>query len=123
LAEDISRYQSTLKYAQSKLDYSVGEGLYMVPSNMSLKSLVIEGYNDKIIVNTTGHELGKITFPEVAERQPIPRLKVRPTHADPQGNYVNRQTYVKPLDAHNEEKQALILGLTGLTLSVLWFVK
>ena len=35
--EDIKRYQNTLSYASSKVDYSVGEHLYMLPSNMTLK--------------------------------------------------------------------------------------
>ena len=62
LEDDIGRYQSTLKYARSTMsDYSVGKGLYMLPSDMLLKPLnqVIEGYNDKIVVNTSGFELGK----------------------------------------------------------------
>jgi len=29
LQEDIARYQSTLKYARSRLEYSVGKGLYI----------------------------------------------------------------------------------------------
>ena len=36
--EDIKRYQDTLSYALSKVDYSVGEHLYMLPSDMTLKS-------------------------------------------------------------------------------------
>ena len=35
---DIKRYQDTLSYALSKVDYSVGEHLYMLPSDMTLKS-------------------------------------------------------------------------------------
>ena len=35
--EDIKRYQDTLIYASSKVDCSVGEHLYMLPSNMELK--------------------------------------------------------------------------------------
>ena len=37
IQEDIKRYQDTLSYASSKVDYSVGENIYMLPSNMSLK--------------------------------------------------------------------------------------
>ena len=36
LQDDVSRYQDSLKYARSRLDYSVGESLYMLPSNMLL---------------------------------------------------------------------------------------
>ena len=38
IQEDIKRYQDTLSYASSKVDYSVGEHLYMLPSDMNLKS-------------------------------------------------------------------------------------
>ena len=34
IQEDIKRYQDTLSYASSKVDYSVGEHLYMIPSDM-----------------------------------------------------------------------------------------
>ena len=46
LEDDIGRYQSTLRYAKSTLDYSVGRGLYMLPSNLLLKPLnqVIDGF-------------------------------------------------------------------------------
>ena len=37
IQEDIKRYQDALSYASSKVDYSVGEHLYMLPSDMTLK--------------------------------------------------------------------------------------
>ena len=37
IREDIKRYQDTLSYASSKVDYSVGEHLHMLPSDMTLK--------------------------------------------------------------------------------------
>ena len=39
IREDIKCYQNTLSYASSKVDYSVGEHLYMLPSDMNLKSV------------------------------------------------------------------------------------
>ena len=39
LEDDIARFQNVLKYARSKLDYSVGRGLYMIPLNILLKPL------------------------------------------------------------------------------------
>ena len=61
LEEDIDRYQNTLKYASSTPDYSVGEQLYMIPSDMLLRPLntVVEGYNDKIVINNAGIKIGK----------------------------------------------------------------
>ena len=65
LQDDVSRYQNSLKYARSNLDYSVGKGLYMLPSNILLKPLnqVMEGYNDKIVINNSGQGLGKVVKP------------------------------------------------------------
>ena len=46
--EDIKRYQDTLSYASSKVDYSVGEHLYMLPTDMNLKIRPgTVGYNNK----------------------------------------------------------------------------
>ena len=50
--EDIKRYEDTLNYASSKVDYSVGEGLYMLPSNMKLSIRPgVVGYNNKIMIS------------------------------------------------------------------------
>ena len=52
IREDIKRYQDTLSYASSKVDYSVGESIYMLPSNMTLKiKTSTVGYNNKILVS------------------------------------------------------------------------
>ena len=37
IREDLKHYQDTLSYALSKVDYSVGENLFMLPSNMELE--------------------------------------------------------------------------------------
>ena len=38
ISENIKCYQNTLSYASSKVYHSVGEHLYMLPSDMTLKS-------------------------------------------------------------------------------------
>ena len=37
IQEDIKRCQDTLSYTSSKVDYSVGQNIYMLPSDMNLK--------------------------------------------------------------------------------------
>ena len=39
IADDIARYQGVLEDAISKVDFSVGGGIYMLPSNMNLNNL------------------------------------------------------------------------------------
>ena len=58
--EDIKRYQNTLSYASSKVDYSIGESIYMLPSDMTLKIRPgTVGYNNKILVSDAKFNLGK----------------------------------------------------------------
>ena len=61
IREDIKRYQETLSYASSKVDYSFGESIYMLPSNMTLKIKTgTVGYNNKILVSDGKFNLGKV---------------------------------------------------------------
>ena len=60
IREDIKRYQDTLSYASSKVDYSMGQNIYMLPSDMNLK--IRSGtvwYNNKILVSDEKFSLGK----------------------------------------------------------------
>ena len=60
IREDIKGYQDTLSYASSKVDYSVGQNIYMLPSDMNLKIKTgIVRYNNKILVSDEKFSLGK----------------------------------------------------------------
>ena len=60
IREDIKSYQDTLSYASSKVDYSVDENVYMLPSNMNLKIKTgTVRYNNKILVPDGKFILGK----------------------------------------------------------------
>ena len=58
LAIDIEKYQGVLEHALSKVDFSVGIDIYMLPSKLNLAIGKKEGYNNKIIVNNTGMKIG-----------------------------------------------------------------
>ena len=61
IQEDIKRYQDTLSYASSKVDYGVGENIYMLPSNMNLNIRPgAVGYNNKILVSDEKFSLRKM---------------------------------------------------------------
>ena len=60
IREDIKRYQDTLSYASSKVNYSVWEDLLMLPRNMTLKIKTgTVRYNNKILVSDGNFSLGK----------------------------------------------------------------
>jgi len=57
----VTKYQSVLQYARGKLDFVIGEQLYMCPSDMMLMLLSahISGYNNEILVATKDMSPGK----------------------------------------------------------------
>ena len=121
LSDDIKRYQSTLKYARSASDYSVGKGLYMLPSDLLLKPLnqVIEGWNDKIVVNTSGFELGKQHDREAIRKAESPQhIKAKPSQ---QQALLKRSPHT--LDDHQDEVTSVVLAVGGLTLFAIWWIK
>ena len=58
IAIDIKRYQGVLEYALLKEDFSVGTGMYMLPSNLNLSVGKKKGYNNKILVSNTDMKIG-----------------------------------------------------------------
>ena len=58
LSIDIKTYQGVLKHALSKVDLSVGIGIYVLPNNLNLAIGKKEGYNHKILVSNTGMKIG-----------------------------------------------------------------
>ena len=56
----MKHYQDTLSYGSSKVNYSIVENLYMLPSNMDLKIKTgTVGYNNKILISDGKFILGK----------------------------------------------------------------
>ena len=61
IREDIKCYEDTLSYVSSKVNYSVGQNTYMLPSDMNLKIRSgTVGYNNKILVSDEKFSLRKM---------------------------------------------------------------
>ena len=58
IPEDIRRFQKTLQYARSKVDYMIGEFIYMLPSDMNLRIGNIRNYNNKILISSPSFKIG-----------------------------------------------------------------
>ena len=58
IPEDIQRFQKTLQYARSKVDYVIGEFIYIVPSNMNLQVGKVKDYNSKILISSPSFKIG-----------------------------------------------------------------
>ena len=118
IREDIKRYQDTLSYASSKVDYSMGQNIYMLPSNMNLKIKTgTVGYNNKIHISGEKFGLGK----NVEVNAPAMRShKVTQTAANSNDvlshapNISHNQEPPGPHTiTHNNEKIALVLALAS----------
>ena len=81
IREDIRHYQDTLSYASSKVDYSVGQNIYMLPSDMNLKIKTgTVGYNNKILVSNEKFSLGKNVEVNAGLARPGEKTTTKKTH-------------------------------------------
>ena len=58
VAIDFERYQGVLEHALSKVGFSVGIGICMLPSNLNLNIGKTKGYNNKVLVSNTDMKIG-----------------------------------------------------------------
>ena len=58
IPEDIRRFQKTLQYVRSKVDYVIGEFIYMLPSDMNLRIGMVKNYNNKILILSLSFKIG-----------------------------------------------------------------
>ena len=126
IQEDIKRYQDTLSYASSKVDYSIRESIYMLPSNMKLKIKTgTVGYNNKILISDEKFIPGKndevnLMTPAIKNHKThsleTPTIKSHKTNPLETPAMKSTQTVVKSertaekmITSHEDEKVALVL--------------
>ena len=115
IREDLKHYQDTLSYASSKVDYSVRENLFMLPSDMKLKIKTgTVGYNNKILVSDGNFSLGKN---EKVNSLETPAMKSYKTNSlvleEPVISHKPQTTTHIGHHGHSNEKIALALSLAG----------
>ena len=152
IPEDIRRFQKTLQYARSKVDYVIGEFIYMLPSNMNLRIGKVKDYTNKILISSPSFKIGtnlKINLdgeqaklkdkPDVKSRE-VEMVKSEPDVKQKKEPDVKSNIDVKPniklkhdvkmirtkpdtnMVTYEEEKVALILG-TSAVFTVWWMFK
>ena len=75
IPEDIRRFQKTLQYARSKVDYAVAEYLYLLRSDMNLRIGKVKNCNNKILVSKPGFNLGTSLKINLDEEKDKPDVK------------------------------------------------
>ena len=148
IPEDIRRFQKTLEYARSKVDYAIGEFVYMLPSDMNLRIGNVRNYNNKILISSPSFKIGtnlKVNLdgekdkpdvkpkgegivkpkPDVKQKKE-PNTKPNKEHKqDVKPNIKFEQDVKKPDTSkitYEEEKVALVLGTTAV-FTVWWMFK
>ena len=148
IPEDIRRFQKTLQYARSKVDYAIGEFVYMLPSDMNLQIGNVRNYNNKILISSAGFKIGtnvKINLdgekdkpdvkpkgegivkpkPDVKQKKE-PNTKPNKEHKQDIKPNIKFEQDVKKPDTneitYEEEKVALVLGTTAV-FTVWWMFK
>ena len=148
IPEDIRRFQKTLQYARSKVDYAIGEFVYMLPSDMNLRIGNVRNYNNKILIASPNFKIGtnlKInllssenrrlnddvkskevkTEPDVKQKKE-PNTKPNKEHKQDVKPNIKFEQYVKKPDTneitYEDEKVALVLGTTAV-FTVWWMFK
>ena len=113
----MSKDTKRLSYTSSKVDYSVGEHLYMLPSDMELR--IRSGtvrYNNKILVSDGKFNLGKNDEVNSSKTAAISHKdsNLLKQTADSETAVTHRDLKRKPATNHKDEKIALIISLTGI---------
>ena len=113
IPEDIQRFQKTLQYARSKVDYVVAEYVYMLPSDMNLKiGGNIRGYNNKILVSSPSFNIGtnlKVNLDDddtkVAKTEPAvkPKVITKPNIKPNKGDKQDVKLVIKPNKKHKQD--------------------
>ena len=122
LSIDIEKYQGVLEHALSKVDFSVGIGIYMLPSNLNVAIGKREGYNNKILVSNTGTKIGS-NIDINRDHQKFPVVKPNVVRHAPVGG---RRPYNLNLgmltEKHNDEKLAITAIIMGVALIAYHFL-
>ena len=118
IRDDIKRYQDTLSYASSKVNYSVGESIDMIPSDKNLKIRSgTAGYNNKILVSDGKFNLGKNDEVNAglakSEEETTTKQKTTTIHKVVTKAREPPAPAEKAIITHEDKKIAFILLLTG----------
>ena len=150
ISEDIQRFQKTLQYARSKVDYTVAEYVYLLPSDKNLRIGKIRRYNNKILIASPSFKIGtnlKINLDEEKDKPDVKSNKEHKQEIKPNTGFNKehkqdtkpeiklnkdvkpdiefKQEFKKPDTnkiTYEEEKVALVFGITSI-FTVWWMLK
>ena len=130
-----------MQYARSKVDYVIGEFIYMLQSDMNLRIGNIRNYNNKILISSPSFKIGTnlkinldvkskevemVRTEQDVKQKEEPDIKSNKEHKKDVKPNIELKHDVKKPDTnkitYEEEKVALILGTTA-AFTVWWMFK
>ena len=143
----VCTYVHTLQYARSKVDYAVGEYIYLLPSDTNLRIEKVKNYNNKILISSPSFKIGtnvKInldgekdkpdvkpeTEPDIdsskEQKQDIKIIRTKPDTESNKEHKLDLKMMKTEPDmnkiTYEEENVALVLGITSI-FTVWWMFK
>ena len=148
IPEDIRRFHKTLQYARSKVDYAIGEFIYMLPNDMNLRIGKVKNYNNKILISSPSFNTGtnlEVNLNEGKDRPDVKSKEAEMVTTEPEDKPKGKEMVktkpniefkkedkqdVKMIKTEpgmdkitcEEEKVALVLGITSV-FTVWWMLK
>ena len=110
IPEDIRRFQKILQYARSKVEYVIGEFIYMLPSDMNLWIGKVKNYNNKILISLPSFKIGtnlKINLNGKKDKPDVKSKKEQKPNTD--SNKEHKQDVKPNTDSNKEHKQDIKL--------------
>ena len=83
-----------MQYARSKVDYAIGEFIYMLPSDMNLRIGNVRNYNNKILISSPSFKIGTNLKININGEQA--KLKDKPDVKSKEVEMVRTEPDVKP---------------------------
>ena len=112
---DIKRYQGVSEHALSKVDFSVGIGIYMLPINLKLSIEKTKGCNNKVLVSNTDMKISSNRYINRNHKNfippNVPNTVIPAVRHDPVGTTIPHNLKMLT-EKHNDEK----LAITNLTV-------
>ena len=109
-----------------KVDFSVGGGVYMLPSNMNFNINKTQGFNNNILISESSYKLGLNNKVNVIAKQKTAikhkqktAIKTTPKQKTPKKLWPHEKISVQN---HNDEKIALSFLMTGTVLLVYYLM-
>ena len=132
IPDSIERYQNAINNSHSKLDFAIGSGLYMIPSDLVMKIGNLDNYNNNILIATDNKDFGINDINDKLLLSPIPKPDDLPIIKNidlikNNKNFIENKDLIKNNDSiyinYHENKYILPLIVGGSKGLIIYFIK